>query len=171
MLKEDTMSVTYLYPSRGSVGAEHHIHRNLCGQPQSVQSICFSRHNFGFITFGNGLGNVINGRIDYAQPIFLVFLRIIIDTMSQSHQLSIGVQSEECGVHSRRGSEVRIVLLEHYRATSFASNALFYLVFNALTYYLHHDFCNKFIINFAQFSAQRYSVSLKSPKVYANIAL
>ena len=68
----------------------------LRGQSETIQGICSHRYNFRLVSFGYSLGNVFNRRIDNAKPIFLVLFWVIIDTMSQPHQHSVGVHPMEC---------------------------------------------------------------------------
>ena len=68
----------------------------LRGQSETIQGICSHRYNIRLVSFGYSLGNVFNRRIDNAKPIFLVLFWVIIDTMSQPHQHSIGVHPMEC---------------------------------------------------------------------------
>ena len=68
----------------------------LRGQSETIQGICSHRYNIRLVSFGYSLGNVFNRRIDNAKPIFLVLFWVIIDTMSQPHQHSVGVHPMEC---------------------------------------------------------------------------
>ena len=71
---------------------EHPLRR----QSETIQGICSHRYNIRLVSFGYSLGNVFNRRIDNAKPIFLVLFWVIIDTMSQPHQHSVGVHPMEC---------------------------------------------------------------------------